>query len=78
MHKILSERVSRLVIAIIITLLGIVMLLYGLFVVKKGPEAETIMQFAIFAAMLGIWCIGESQILDWIFPCNMYLYLYLA
>ncbi len=73
MHKVLSERILRLVIAIIITLSGIVMLLYGLFVVKKGPEAETIMQFAIFATMLGIWCIGETQILDWIFPCNMLL-----
>ncbi len=70
-HKVLSERIFRLVLAAIITLAGIAMLLYGFFVVKKGPDAEVIMQFAIFATMLGIWCIGETQILDWIFPCSI-------
>lgn len=29
------------------------------------------MQFAIFAIMLGVWSVSETQILDWIFPCNM-------
>jgi len=70
-HKILTERIFRLVLAGAIALAGIVMLLYGLFVVKKGQDAETIMQFAIFATMLGIWSICETQILDWIFPCSI-------
>ncbi|MDE6212901.1 MAG: GGDEF domain-containing protein [Lachnospiraceae bacterium] len=67
-RKILAERFAELVLSCMIALAGIVMLLYGLFVVKKGQEAETIMQFAIFAAMLGIWSIIETQIPDWIFP----------
>ena len=49
------------------------MLIYGLFVVKEGQDAKIIMQFAIFAAMLGIWSIGETQMLDWIFPCSIVL-----
>lgn len=30
-----------------------------------------IMQFAIFAIMLGIWSVSETQLLDWIFPGSM-------
>ena len=51
-HKILSERILRLVMAVIIALAGIVMLIYGLFVVKEGQDAKIIMQFAIYAEML--------------------------
>lgn len=70
-HKVLSERIFRLVVSGIIALAGLVMLLYGFFVVKKGQDAQIIMQFAIFATMLGIWSVGETQMLDWIFPCSM-------
>lgn len=70
-HKFLAERFFRLVLAVLIALAGIVMLVYGFFVVKKGQDAETIIQFSIFATMLGIWSISETQILDWIFPCSM-------
>lgn len=70
-HKILAERSFQLILSGIIALAGIVMLIYGFFVVKKGQDAETIVQFAIFAVMLGIWSIGETQLLDWILPCNM-------
>lgn len=70
-HKILTERVIRFALAVSIALAGIVLLLYDLFVVKKGPDAETIMQFAIFAVMLGIWSVIETQIPDWIFPGSM-------
>ena len=70
-QKILIERIFRFVVALIIALAGFVMLFYGFFVVKKGQDAEMIMQFAIFATMLGIWSIGETQILDWIFPGSM-------
>lgn len=69
-HKILSERLVRLVLSVMIALAGMVMLLYGIFVVKKGQDAETIMQFAIFAVMLGIWSMIETQIPDWFFPCS--------
>lgn len=70
-HKILAERILRLALSVTIALAGFVMLCYGLFVVKKGQDAKIIMQFAIFATMLGIWSIGETQILDWIFPCSI-------
>lgn len=70
-HKILEDRIFRFVLAVSIALAGIVMLLYGLFVVKKGQDAKIIMQFAIFATMLGIWSIGETQMLDWLFPCSI-------
>lgn len=70
-HKILIERVFRLILAGLIALAGIVMLFYGFFVVGKGEVAETIMQFAIFATMLGIWSVIETQVLDLFFPCNM-------
>lgn len=70
-HKILTERLFRLALACIIALAGIVMLLYGIFVVKKGQDAKTVIQFSIFAALLGVWSITETQILDWIFPGSM-------
>lgn len=70
-HEILIERVVRFVLAVCIALAGIVLLLYDLFAGKKGSDAETIMQFAIFATMLGIWSVIETQIPDWIFPGSM-------
>jgi len=70
-HQILAERLVQLVLSGMIALAGIVMLMYGLFVVKKGQDAVTIIQFAIFATMLGIWAITETQIPDWFFPCSM-------
>lgn len=70
-HKILKERIFRLILAGMIAIAGIVMLFYGFFVVRRGQVAETILQFAIFATMLGIWSICETQILDLFFPCNM-------
>ena len=63
-HKILGERIFRLILAGLISLAGLVMLVYGLFVVRKGEARETIIQFAVFAIMLGIWSICETQILD--------------
>lgn len=70
-HQILSERILELALAVLIALAGFVMLFYGFFVVEKGQDAEIIMQFAIFAMMLGIWAVVETQIPDWIFPCNI-------
>lgn len=70
-RRILAERVLRLVLSGTIVLVGIAMLFYGLLVVKKGQDSETIIQFAIFATMLGIWSAIETQIPDWIFPCSM-------
>lgn len=70
-YKILAVRLVRLVLSGIIALVGIVMLLYGLLVVKKGQDAEVIIQFAIFAMMLGVWSANESEIPDWIFPGSM-------
>ena len=70
-HKILGERLVRLALAGMIALAGIVLLLYGFFVVKKGQDAETIVQFAVFATLLGIWSVLETQIPDWLFPCSL-------
>lgn len=67
-HKILAELIVRLVLSGMIVLAGIAMLLYGVFVVKRGQEADMIIQFAIFAMMLGVWSIIETQIPDWLFP----------
>lgn len=70
-NKILAGLIFRLFLTVAITLAGVVLLFYGAFVVKKGLDAQTIIQFAIFAILLGIWSIGETQVLDWFFPCNM-------
>ncbi len=70
-HKILKDRIFRLILSVMIAIAGIVMLFYGSFVVRRGQVAETIMQFAIFATMLGVWSVCETQILDLFFPCNM-------
>lgn len=70
-NQILRERIFRLAVAVSIALAGFVMLFYGLLVVKKGHNVKVLMQFAIFAIMLGVWSVGETQILDWIFPCSI-------
>lgn len=70
-RKILAERVLRLALSGAIALAGIAMLFYGLLVVKKAQDSKAIIQFAIFATMLGVWSAIETQIPDWIFPCSM-------
>ncbi len=70
-RRILTERILELALAVLIALAGFVMLFYGFFVVEKGQDAEIIIQFAVFSMMLGIWSVGETQILDWIFPCSI-------
>lgn len=70
-RRILAERVLRLVLSATIALAGIAMLFYGLFVVKRGQDSEAIIQFAVFAVMLGIWSAIETQVPDWVFPCSM-------
>lgn len=70
-RRILAERVLRLVLSGTIALAGIAMFFYGFFVVKRGQDSEAIIQFAIFATMLGIWSVIETQVPDWLFPCNM-------
>ena len=70
-YRIIMEQGFRLVLAALIALAGIVMLFYGVFVVGKGEVAETIIQFAVFATMLGVWSVIETQVLDLFFPCNM-------
>lgn len=70
-RKVLAERVLRLALSGAIALAGIAMLFYGLLVVKKAQDSEAIIQFAIFATMLGVWSAIETQIPDWIFPCSM-------
>lgn len=70
-QRVLTERIFRLFLSFVIALAGIVMLLYGVLVVKSGQAAKIIIQFAIFATMLGVWSTVETQVLDWIFPCSM-------
>lgn len=70
-HKVLAGRGLRLLLTLAIALAGVILLFYGVFVVKKGQDAETIVQFAIFAVLLGIWSIVETQVPDWFFPSSM-------
>lgn len=70
-RRILAERILRFALSGIIALAGIALLFYGLFVVKNGQDSEAIIQFALFAIMLGIWSVVETQIPDWIFPCSI-------
>lgn len=70
-HRILGERIFRFMIAGMIALAGIVMLAYGILITKKGHDTEKIIQFSIFALMLGIWSVLETQILDMFFPSNI-------
>lgn len=70
-NQVLRERIFRFALAVTIALAGFVVLFYGLFVAEKGQNAKVIMQFAIFAIMLGIWSVVETQLLDWIFACSI-------
>lgn len=70
-NQVLAERFFRLLLAGIIVLAGIALLFYGLFVVRNGQDSKAIIQFALFAIMLGVWSGIETQIPDWLFPCSM-------
>lgn len=70
-QKILTEQIFRLTLTINIALVGLAMLLYGIFVVRSGPESEAVLHFATFAVMLGIWATIETQIPDWLLPASL-------
>lgn len=70
-NKVLAGLIFRFFLTVAIALAGVVLLLYGTLVVKKGQDAKTIIQFAIFATLLGVWSVFETQIPDWFFPSSM-------
>lgn len=63
-RMIINARLPRFMIATIILTIGLVLLIYVLFIVRKAKEGEEMFHFAIFAIMLGIWYICETQILE--------------
>ncbi len=70
-HKILRERMLHLFLAGLIVLAGLALFIYGFFVEKYKNDNVAIIQFAIFAMMLGAWSVCETKILDLFFPCSI-------
>lgn len=74
-HTIIKERLPKFFITCLILITGIILLLYTVVITEKGEEDEGLRHFIIFAIMLGIWMICESQILELYIPCGMAMVL---
>ena len=72
-HLIVKERLPKFIITCLILITGIILLLYTIVVKEKGEDDIGLRNFTIFAIMLGIWMICESQILELYVQCGIAL-----
>ena len=72
-HLIVKERLPKFFITCMILIAGVILLLYTIVILEKGQEDEGLRNFVIFAIMLGLWMICESQILELYIPCQIAL-----
>lgn len=70
-HLIVKERLLKFFITCMILIVGVILLLYTVVIMEKGQEDEGLRSFIIFAIMLGVWMICESQILELYIPCGI-------
>lgn len=74
-HTIIKERLPKFFITCLILISGIILLLYTIVITEKREKDEGLRHFIIFAIMLGIWMICESQILELYIPCGIAMVL---
>lgn len=70
-HLIVKEHLPRFVIAVAILLVGIILFFYVVFILKKVQQKEPLFHFTLFAIMLGIWYMSETQLLELFLPCHV-------
>ena len=70
-HLIVKEHLPRFVIAVAILLVGIILFFYVVFILKKVQQKEPLFHFTLFAIMLGIWYMSETQLLEMFLPCHV-------
>lgn len=70
-HLIVKEHLPRFIIAAAILLVGIILFFYVVFILKKVQKKEPLFHFTLFAIMLGIWYMSETQLLEMFLPCHV-------
>lgn len=70
-HLIVKEHLPRFIIAATILLVGIILFFYVVFILKKVQQKEPLFHFTLFAIMLGIWYMSETQLLEMFLPCHV-------
>lgn len=70
-HLIVKEHLPRFIIAVAILLVGIILFFYVVFILKKVQQKEPLFHFTLFAVMLGIWYMSETQLLEMFLPCHV-------
>ncbi len=70
-HIIVKERLFKFFITCMILIVGVILLLYTVVIMEKGQEDAGLRNFTIFAIMLGIWMICESQLLELYISCGI-------
>jgi len=72
---ILNERMPRFLVAFVILLVGILLKVYDWLIVRKEQEGKNVLllHFSVFAIMLGIWSLCETQVLELVFEKSIML-----
>lgn len=70
-HIIVKERLFKFFVTCMILIVGVILLLYTVVIMEKGQEDAGLRNFTIFAIMLGIWMICESQLLELYISCGI-------
>ncbi len=70
-HLIIKEHLPRFIIAAAILLVGIILFFYVVFILKKVQQKEPLFHFTLFAIMLGLWYMSETQLLEMFLPIHV-------
>lgn len=71
MDTIISKDLLRTSVALIIILIGIIAMIYSIFIVGRNYTDESLLQFALFAILLGTWLFSDSSICALILPWSV-------
>ena len=68
---ILLANLPKFVISIAIILLGLILLVYAVFIIGSSDVRQTLFHFSIFALLLGFWIFSDSEITTLFIPWNV-------
>lgn len=70
-HLVIKERLLRFLVTSTILVVGFVLFIYVIFIEKNMNIDNGLFNFTIFAILLGVWLICETQILELFLPCQV-------
>ncbi len=72
-HLIIKERLLQFLVTSTILIIGFVLFIYVILIEKNMNIDNSLFNFTVFAILLGVWLLCETQILELFLPCQVAL-----